>query len=121
MIDDVAVPKLDLGYVALMSEKTIRLMFCSQVFGDVLAKGAIRASTELICGGGERQGVTGSMTSQTGENSHVGGNTNKIHAGSKYVVADPDYSNFDGGQDVDEAAEEALATDAVRVKWIRVK
>lgn len=119
-IDGETIPKLDLGYVALMSGKTIRLMFCSQIYGDVLAKGAIRTTTELICGGGDRQTVTGSMTSQTGENSHLGSDTNKIHTASKYVIANPEYSNYDGGQDVPEPQDQ-LATDSVTVKWARSK
>lgn len=124
-IDGKMVPKLDLGYVGLMSNKSIHLQFCSQIYGDVLAKGAIHSSTELICGGGQRQKVTGSMTSETG-NTGLGGllgalaNTNKIMLGASYIVAKQEYSNFDGGQEVPEPQDQ-LATESVTVKWARSK
>lgn len=125
-IDGKTVPKLDLGYVGLMSNKSIHLQFCSQIYGDVLAKGAIHSSTELICGGGQRQKVTGSMTSETG-NTGAGGllgalaNTNKIMLGASYIVAKQEYSNFDGGQDPTAPPAETLGADEVIVKWFRLK
>lgn len=129
-IDGHTVPKLDLGYVGLMSEKSIHLQFCVQVYGDVLAKGAIHSSTELICGGGERQTVTGSMTSQTGNTGATGiigaiANTNKIMLGANYIIARQEYSNFNNGQTIGGAnpggTGAVLVIDGVGVKWFRIR
>lgn len=92
-------------------------MVCSHVYGDVLARGAIQTSTGLICDG-DRQQVTGGLSSQTGESLLIG---NKIHAASKYVIAKPEHSNFDGGQEVPADAGDQLATESVTVKWARSK
>ena len=77
-----AVPKLDLGYVALMSNKTIRVMVCSQIFGDVYARDTVEVSAG--CGWtSTTQAITGTISTQ-GVGSRVVGNT--FGTGTNYVI-----------------------------------
>ena len=89
VIDGKDVPKLDLGYVALMSNKNIEVGECAQIFGDVLARGKIYASA--ACGvTPEKQAITGNITTQ-GEGSQP---ENRILDGSRYVIPSEDHSNI---------------------------
>ena len=86
-IDGQSVPKLDLGYVALMSNKTIRIGACAQIYGDVLARGHIEGSAG--CGITKNtNAIVGSVSTQ-GENSVA----NTFGAGSKIVTPKSEYTN----------------------------
>lgn len=49
-IDGTAVKKLDLGYVALMSNRVIRVGTCAQVYGDVYARSTVENSSGCSSG-----------------------------------------------------------------------
>ena len=86
-IDGKSIPKLDLGYVALMSNNVIRIGACAQIFGDVLARGTIEGTAG--CGITKNpNAITGNISTQ-GE----GGLGNAFTAGSKIVVPNPNYTN----------------------------
>ncbi|MFY9180495.1 MAG: hypothetical protein WAO12_12060 [Venatoribacter sp.] len=110
VIDGVSVPKLDLGYVALMSNKIVDLMFCSHIYGDVLAKKGIKTSTDLICGGGERAQIEGAVVAQSGSDS-----SSHQWAKSKIIVPTDEQSNFGEGNVPTTPA--PPRTNAVKVKW----
>lgn len=63
-IDGTDVEKLDLGFVALMSNKTIRVGTCSKIYGDVLAKWRVETSTAGILCSSPAQALTGQVTAQ---------------------------------------------------------
>lgn len=87
-----AVPKLDLGYVALMSNKTIRVMDCSQIFGDVYARDTVEVSAG--CGWtSTNQAITGTIATQ-GVGSRVVGNT--FGTGTNYVIPRDGMTNAQG-------------------------
>ncbi|MFY9179939.1 MAG: hypothetical protein WAO12_09225, partial [Venatoribacter sp.] len=88
-IDGKQVPKLDLGFVALMAEKDIRFMVCSHIYGDVLARRGISASSQLTCGGEDRQTIEGAVITQ-------GGTTN-FRNETNIVVPPAGLSNYNGG------------------------
>lgn len=60
-IDGENIEKLDLGYVALMSNKMIRYGTCAKIYGDVLARSAIEGSNACINGSAT---ITGNISSQ---------------------------------------------------------
>ena len=92
VIDSKNIVKLDLGYVALMSNKDIEVGECSQIFGDVLARGKIYASQG--CGiTKESQAITGSITTQ-GQSSQL---ENRILGGAKYVIPKAEFNPSAGG------------------------
>lgn len=92
VIDWKNVPKLDLGYVALMSNKVVRLGTCSQIFGDVLARERIEVTG--ACGAtSEQQVITGNITTQNASGS---GNDNLLPAGGKWVLPKEEFSGVKG-------------------------
>lgn len=60
-IDNQAIEKLDLGYVALMSNKMIRYGTCAKIYGDVLARSTIEGSNACI---NDSATITGNISSQ---------------------------------------------------------
>ena len=92
VIDWKNVPKLDLGYVALMSNKVVRLGTCSQIFGDVLARERIEVTG--ACGAtSEQQVITGNITTQNASGS---GYDNLLPAGGKWVLPKEEFSGVKG-------------------------
>ena len=92
VIDWKNVPKLDLGYVALMSNKVVRLGTCSQIFGDVLARERIEVTG--ACGvTSEQQVITGNITTQNASGS---GYDNLLPAGGKWVLPKEEFSGVKG-------------------------
>ena len=86
-IDGKSIPKLDLGYVALMSNNIVRIGACARIYGDVLARGTIEGSAG--CGlTSNPNAITGNISTQ-GES----GVANTFSAGSKIVVPNSNYTN----------------------------
>lgn len=93
-IDGDTVDKLDLGYVALMSNRIIRIGACAQIFGDVLAKSNVE--TTAACGlNAEPNKIVGSISTQ-GTSPYIKPlkQLNVFAAGTNLVVPDPDFTNF---------------------------
>lgn len=111
IIDGSNVPKLDLGYVALMSNKTIRIGACAQIYGDVLARGEIQGSA--ACGiTDNKNAITGNISTQ-GE----GAIANTFSAGSKIVVPKPEYTN---AKDIPgSTTSTGLKAENSKLKWSR--
>lgn len=90
VIDGVNVPKLDLGNVALMSDASIQLGSCANVFGDVLARGYVDISTTGSCNvtadiyDTRPNVVSGNITSQAAIRS--GNNVNDITGGTRFIA-----------------------------------
>lgn len=118
-IDNKSVPKLDLGYIAAMSNKVIRVGQCGQVFGDVYARSNIE--THRACGINPLpHGITGNINTQ-GEDPVIDGiqHHNTFGAGSRVVVPHSDYSN---AKDIDpHSSTSGSNISAVTVKWSKYK
>lgn len=80
-IDGQDVPKLDLGYVAFMSNGFVDAGTCSIIYGDILARDVVRGSHLTTCKNGA--GMIGNISSQ-GVNKNVTGNS--LGAGSVYTI-----------------------------------
>lgn len=119
VIDHKSVPKLDLGYVAAMSNKVIRVGQCGQIFGDVYARSNIE--THRACGINPLpNGITGNINTQ-GEAPVIDGvqHSNTFGAGSRVVVPHSDYSN---AKDIDpHSSTSGSNISAVNVKWSKYK
>jgi predicted acyltransferase (DUF342 family) len=116
-IDGKLVDKLDLGYVALMSNKNIAIGTCAQIYGDVYARSTIAGSAS--CGiTGNKNAIVGSMASQ-GEAPYISGAKymNTFSANSNIVVPNPAFTNAQEGT----AGNEASKTDQVILKWSKYK
>lgn len=103
VIDGVNVPKIDLGNVALMSDASIQLGSCANVFGDVLARGYVDISTTGSCKvtgdiyDTRPNVVTGNITSQAAISS--GNNVNDITGGTRFIApaSNSNSNNNDNG------------------------
>jgi hypothetical protein len=93
-IDGDNVDKLDLGYVALMSNRIIRIGACAQIFGDVLAKSNVE--TTAACGlNAQPNKIVGSISTQgTAPYIDPVKQITVFAAGTNLVVPDPDFTNF---------------------------
>ncbi len=80
-IDGQDVPKLDLGYVAFMSNGFVDAGTCSIIYGDILARDVVRGSHLTTCKNGA--GMIGNISSQ-GVNKNVTGNS--LGTGSVYTI-----------------------------------
>lgn len=90
-IDGTNVDKLDLGYVALMSNKIIKVGTCSRIYGDVYARDTVQLSAS--CGvTSSSQAILGNIATQ-GNNEGIG---NTFGAGTNYIVPKSEYSNVKG-------------------------
>lgn len=92
-IDGEQVPKLDLGLVALMSNRVVRIGACAQIYGDVLARSSVEGSA--ACGiTNNKNAIVGGISSQ-GIAPYVDGiqQHNTMGAGTKIVIPNKDYTN----------------------------
>lgn len=93
-IDGYVKKKLDLGLVALMSNKVVRIGACAQVYGDVLAKSSVEGSA--ACGlTNNKNAIVGSISSEGKPPTSLGiQQDNTFGAGSKIVIPNKDYTNI---------------------------
>lgn len=116
-IDGVETDKLDLGYVALMSNKNIALGTCARIYGDVYARSSIAGSASCGATTNKNQ-IVGSIATQ-GDAPYAPGvqNMNTFTAGSTIVVPKPEFTNAQnnnggaGGHGVSQ----------VKLQWSRYK
>lgn len=92
-IDGKSVDKLDLGYVALMSNKNIAIGSCTQIYGDVYARSTIAGTAS--CGSTDNKNqIVGSMATQ-GEAPYLAGAKymNTFTANSTITVPKAQFTN----------------------------
>ena len=92
-IDGVTVKKLDLGLVALMSNRVIRIGACARIYGDVLARSTVEGSA--ACGiTNNKNSIVGSISTQ-GVAPYIDGieQVNTFGAGTNLVIPDSKYTN----------------------------
>lgn len=114
-IDNHVIDKLDLGYVALMSNQMIIYGGCTQIFGDVLARSAIR-SIELCTNGSST--ITGNISTQgVPPYSETIQHSNYFDAGSKTIVPQQEYSNIKNT--IGTETESGLVVDTGSLQWAK--
>jgi hypothetical protein len=116
-IDGKTVSKLDLGYVALMSNKNIAIGTCAQIYGDVYARSTIAGSASCGISNNKNQ-IVGSIATQ-GEAPYLAGanNMNTFTADSNIVVPNPAFTN---AQDSSGGAG-GNGVSQVKLQWSRYK
>lgn len=116
-IEGVKVNKLDLGFVALMSNKVVRIGACARVYGDVFAKSTIEGSA--ACGITQNpNGIFGSMSSQGEAPTSLDvQQDNTFGAGSKIIIPNPEYTNARPSANV--SLENGLQVESGTLKWAR--
>jgi|GEM_PF-6023135 len=120
-IDGSDEPMLDLGYVALMSNTTIRVGTCAKIYGDVLAKRRIEGSTAEVegtiidmCNNDSGQAITGQVNSQG-----LGGIDSFFLDGSKIIVPDERYTNDQSEEYEVPIGREHDAIENVKLQWTK--
>lgn len=110
------IDKLNLGYVALMSNDIVRVGSCAKIFGDVLARKRIEGSTAEVgrldlCGGGSTgQAITGIISVE-------GTSTSFFLDGTIIIVPDEKYTNE--GEEVPADANENDSIESVLLRWTK--
>lgn len=116
-IDGVQVKKLDLGLVALMSNRIVRIGACAQIYGDVLARSTVEGSA--ACGITKNpNAIVGSISSQ-GVEPFIEGiqQINTFGAGSKIVIPKQQYTN---AQELGSTSvEQGLVINSGALKWAK--
>lgn len=91
--NEALVEKLDLGLVALMSNKVVRIGSCARIYGDVLAKSSVEGSAS--CGITDNtNAIYGSISSEGKSPTSLDiQQNNTFGAGSKIVIPKQEYTN----------------------------
>lgn len=110
-IDGTNVDKLDLGYVALMSNKIIRVGSCAQIYGDVYARDTVQLSASACSG--SNQAIVGHIATQ-GYNEGIG---NELLEGSSYIIPKSEYTNVRGPTTTTTTL--PLKADSSSLKWAK--
>lgn len=118
-IDGKDIEKLDLGYVALMSNAIIRVGSCSKIYGDVLAGNRLEASTAQVGAVGDALDVCSGSDGQTitGQVSIAGDSTSVFLDGTILVVPDEKYTNE--GEHIPVDANENDSIENVKLQWTK--
>lgn len=117
MIDGVEVKKLDLGLVAIMSNKVVRIGACARIYGDVLAKSSVEGSA--ACGiTDNKNAIYGSISSE-GKAPYIDNiqQHNTFGAGSKIVIPKQDYTNTKPSGEL--TIENGLRVDKGALRWAK--
>lgn len=115
LIDNKATDKLDLGLVALMSNKVIRIGTCARIYGDVLARSSVEGS--VGCGITDNKNeIVGNISSQGIAPTGLGiQQQNTMGAGTNIVLPSAQYTNAKNSEKTVEV--EAITVDSVNLQW----
>lgn len=114
-IDGKPTDKLDLGFVALMSNRVIRIGACARIYGDVLARSTVEGSA--ACGlTDDKNAIVGSVSTQ-GTAPYIDGikQINTMGAGSKIVIPNASNTNAKGSDKTIEI--EAITVASANLQW----
>jgi hypothetical protein len=116
-IDGVEVNKLDLGLVALMSNRVIRIGACARIYGDVLAKSNVEGSAS--CGvTSNPNGIYGSISSEGQSPTALNVQQhNTFGAGSNLIIPDKQYTNVKPTGEL--TMQTGLRVEDARLKWAK--
>lgn len=116
-IDGVEVNKLDLGLVALMSNKVVRIGACARIYGDVLAKSSVEGSAS--CGiTDSSNGIYGSISSEGKSPTDLNvQQKNTFGAGSNLIIPDKKYTNIKPTGEL--ILQTGLVVENARLKWAK--
>lgn len=111
-IDNINVDKLDLGYVALMSNKYIDPGSCTLIYGDVYARDVVRFSNLTTCN--NKDSIKGHISTQ-GVNQHATGNT--FGTGMTYVIPKDNYTGV--REETSNVVSKPLIAESSLLKWAK--
>ena len=115
-IDGVMVDKLDLGYVALMSNYKLSIGTCARIYGDLYTRSSI-AGTGACGATTNPHQIVGSIASQ-GEAPYISGAAEfNTFTNNTIVVPDPKYT----GAKNTETATPSLGVTSVNLQWSRYR
>ena len=114
-IDGKPTDRLDLGLVALMSNKIVRIGACARIYGDVLARGAVEGSAGCGLTKNENK-IVGSISTQGIPPTDLGiQHHNTMGAGTNLVIPNKEYTN---AKDTDKTVElDAINVESANLQW----
>lgn len=111
-IDGQDTTKLDLGYVALMTNKQVNFIgVCPHIYGDIFSKYEFNSS---ICGK-----VEGNISTQMAQPSFLDPYANDFNAGLKVILPEDEFTNIKGSTNTTETTGLTMDKDTFALKWSR--
>ena len=111
-IDGQDTTKLDLGYVALMTNKKVNFIgICPHIYGDIFSKYEFNSS---ICGK-----VEGIISTQMAQPSFLDPYANDFEVGLKVILPEDEFTNIKGSTNTTETTGLTMDKDTFALKWSR--
>lgn len=111
-IDGQDTTKLDLGYVALMTNKKVNFIgICPHIYGDIFSKYEFNSS---ICGK-----VEGNISTQMAQPSFLDPYANDFEVGLKVILPEDEFTNIKGSTNTTETTGLTMDKDTFALKWSR--
>lgn len=111
-IDGINVDKIDLGYVALMSNKFIDPGSCTLIYGDIYARDVVRFSNLPTCD--DKDSIKGNISTQ-GDNGQGTGNT--FGTGMTYVIPKENHTGV--REETTTTTNTGLKAESSSLKWAK--
>lgn len=111
-IDGQDTTKLDLGYVALITNKKVNFIgICPHIYGDIFSKYEFNSS---ICGK-----VEGNISTQMAQPSFLDPYANDFEVGLKVILPEDEFTNIKGSTNTTETTGLTMDKDTFALKWSR--
>ncbi|MDM1283961.1 hypothetical protein HXZ60_10355 [Acinetobacter towneri] len=111
-IDGQDTTKLDLGYVALMTNKKVNFIgICPHIYGDIFSKYEFNSS---LCGK-----IEGNISTQMAQPSFLDPYANDFEVGLKVILPEDEFTNIKGSTSTTETTGLTMDKDTFALKWSR--